>query len=107
MHLADTWKRMNKSPHIAADALVVFGVTGDLSYKKIFPSLYSMFLKGKLDMPVIGVASRELSNEQLVQRARSSIEDYGVTVDEDTFSKFAQLLQYVSGITARLIHSSG
>jgi glucose-6-phosphate 1-dehydrogenase len=80
-----------------ADALVVFGVTGDLSYKKIFPSLYSMFLAGKLTVPVIGVASRPLSDEQLVQRARNSIEDSGVTVDDGTFSKFAGLLQYVSG----------
>jgi len=85
------------SENISADALVVFGVTGDLSYKKIFPSLYSMFLKGKLSVPVIGVASRELSNEQLAQRARNSIEDSGVTVDDKAFSKFTSLLQYVSG----------
>ena len=83
--------------NISSDALVVFGVTGDLSYKKIFPSLYSMFLTGKLTIPVIGVASRPLSNEQLAQRARNSIEDSGASVDDEAFTKFAGLLQYVSG----------
>ena len=41
----------------ASDALVLFGVTGDLAYKKIFPALYAMVKQGSLDVPVIGVAS--------------------------------------------------
>ena len=82
---------------ITTDALVIFGVTGDLSYKKIFPSLYSMFLNGKLTMPVIGVAHREMTVQQLAQRAYDSITNSGMQIDDEVFATFASQLHYVSG----------
>ena len=60
-----------------ADALVLFGVTGDLTYKKIFPALYAMAKRGALGVPVIGVATSGLSVAQLRQRATDSIREAG------------------------------
>ena len=56
-----------------SDALVFFGITGDLAYKKIFPALHAMARRGKLDVPVVGVARSSLTLEQLIERARESI----------------------------------
>ncbi|MEF9674232.1 hypothetical protein QNM99_27475 [Pseudomonas sp. PCH446] len=80
-----------------ADALVVFGATGDLAHKKIFPALYAMCQRGALKIPVIGVASSMWSVEQLRTRARESVEQAGVTVDSPTLGKLMSALQYVSG----------
>ena len=80
-----------------SDVLVVFGATGDLAYKMIFPSLYAMVKRGVLDTPVIGVAFDGWTREQLVQRARDSIASHVDTVDEAAFAKLAGLLAYVSG----------
>ena len=52
-----------------SDALVLFGVTGDLARKKIFPALYAMARRGALNVPVIGVASSKLGIEELRRRA--------------------------------------
>src|SRR2546423_5308032 len=79
-----------------SDTLVFFGVTGDLAYKQIFPALQSMILHGQLDMPVIGVAGRPWSIEQLQAQVRASLEEHG-GVDEDAFAKLCSLLKYVSG----------
>jgi glucose-6-phosphate 1-dehydrogenase len=62
-------------PH--ADALVFFGATGDLAYKKIFPSLQAMARRGNLNVPVIGVAKAGWTLEQLTARARDSLEKHG------------------------------
>jgi glucose-6-phosphate 1-dehydrogenase len=59
-----------------SDALVIFGVTGDLAYKKIFPALHAMNRRGHLDVPVIGVARAEWSTEQLRARAKQSIREH-------------------------------
>ena len=80
----------------AADALVLFGITGDLAYKKIFPALQAMVRRGRLKVPVIGVAHSSITREQLIERARASVTEYG-GYDEDAFPKLASLLQYVSG----------
>lgn len=80
-----------------ADALVVFGATGDLAYKKIFPALYAMCLSGVLKVPVIGVASSPWSVEQLRARARASIEKEGVQIDGVVLDRFLSGLQYVCG----------
>ena len=56
-----------------ADALVCFGITGDLAHKKIFPALYAMVKQGVLNVPMIGVAFPHWSLEQLRQRARDSV----------------------------------
>ena len=82
---------------LPSDALVFFGATGDLAYKKIFPSLQAMVKRGNLNVPVIGVANADWNNEQLVARARESIETHGGGVDPDAFPKLSELLRYVAG----------
>jgi glucose-6-phosphate 1-dehydrogenase len=79
-----------------SDALVVFGVTGDLAYKKIFPALQSLVTRRQLRAPIVGVGRTPLSREQLLDRARRSIGERGVP-DETAFSALASLVRYVSG----------
>jgi glucose-6-phosphate 1-dehydrogenase len=79
-----------------SDALVVFGVTGDLAYKKIFPALHSLVKRGQLNVPIIGVGRNPVSHEQLVDRVRKSVAERGA-VDEAAFVKLISLLHYVSG----------
>jgi glucose-6-phosphate 1-dehydrogenase len=79
-----------------ADALVFFGATGDLAYKKIFPALQAMLKRGHLDVPVIGVAKAGWNLDQLRQRARESVEKHG-GVDPAAFDKLSALLHYVDG----------
>jgi glucose-6-phosphate 1-dehydrogenase len=81
---------------INSDALVFFGATGDLAYKKIFPALYAMVSHGNLNVPVIGVARTAWRIDQLRERARESIEKHGGGVDEGEFAKLADLLRFVS-----------
>src|ERR1700752_2903057 len=81
-------------PH--ADALVFFGATGDLAYKKIFPSLHTMLKRGHLNVPVIGVAKAGWKLEQLKARARDSVEKHG-GLDAAAFDKLSDLLRYVDG----------
>ena len=81
----------------ASDALVIFGFTGDLASKKIFPALYAMVKKGELTVPVIGVASTKWSSDQLHQRVRESIEREGGMDDKPAFDRMVALLRYVSG----------
>ena len=80
-----------------SDTFVFFGATGDLAYKKIFPALQSMIRRGHLDMPIIGVAKAGWTIEQLRERARASLVEYGGGVDEAAFAKLSQLLNYVDG----------
>jgi glucose-6-phosphate 1-dehydrogenase len=79
-----------------ADALVVFGVTGDLAYKKIFPALLGLVRRGRLEAPVVGVARSEWTREQVVERARASVAERG-PVDEEAFAKLARSIRYVAG----------
>jgi glucose-6-phosphate 1-dehydrogenase len=81
----------------SADALVFFGATGDLAYKKIFPALQRMVLRGHLDVPVIGVAKAGWNLEQLKGRARESLETHGGGVDPAAGEKLLGLLRYVDG----------
>ena len=80
-----------------SDALVFFGATGDLAYKKIFPALQAMARRGKLDFPVVGVAKSGWTREQLIERARSSVSENGGGEDPDAFSKLTAQLRYVDG----------
>ena len=80
-----------------SDALVFFGATGDLAYKKIFPALQHMIRRGTLDAPVIGVAKSGWTIEQLRERARDSLTQHGGGVDEAAFTKLVQWLRYVDG----------
>jgi glucose-6-phosphate 1-dehydrogenase len=79
-----------------SDALVFFGATGDLAYKKIFPALHAMVKRGHLNVPVIGVAKSGWSLDQLRDRARDSIEKHG-GVDPSAFNRLCGLLRYVDG----------
>ncbi len=79
-----------------SDALVFFGATGDLAYKKIFPSLHAMVKRGSLNIPVIGVARAGWSLDQFRTRAKDSIEQHG-GVDPLAWEKLRSLLQYVDG----------
>ncbi|MFY9549795.1 MAG: glucose-6-phosphate dehydrogenase [Thermoanaerobaculia bacterium] len=81
----------------ASDALVFFGATGDLAYKKIFPALQAMVRRGTLNVPVIGVAKSDWGIEQLRERARASLKEHGGGVDEASFGKLVSLLQYING----------
>jgi glucose-6-phosphate 1-dehydrogenase len=79
-----------------SDALIFFGATGDLAFKQIFPALQALTRRGNLDLPIIGVAGRNWSDDQLRARARESLEQNG-EVDESAFAKLAANLRYVSG----------
>ncbi|MFT0850104.1 glucose-6-phosphate dehydrogenase [Achromobacter sp. F4_2707] len=80
-----------------ADALVLFGMTGDLAYKKIFPALYGMAQRGALQARVVGVASSKLSEAQLRQRIRKSIKDAGKHEDATAMRTLIEHVTYVSG----------
>src|SRR4030095_11740895 len=104
MNLVDTWRRRPKRhrrrevlmSNLQSDALVFFGATGDLAYKKIFPSLQGMVKRGHLNVPVIGVAKAGWNLEQLKARAYDSLEKHG-GVDPAAFEKLCGLLRYVDG----------
>src|SRR5258706_15268130 len=87
-------RRAMSDPH--SDALVFFGATGDLAYKKIFPALQAMLKRGHLDVPVIGVAKAGWSLEQFRARAYDSLKNHG-GVDAAAFDKLSGLLRYVDG----------
>jgi glucose-6-phosphate 1-dehydrogenase len=79
-----------------SDALVFFGATGDLAYKKIFPALQAMIKRGHLEVPVIGVAKAGWNLDQFRARAHDSLEKHG-GVDSAAFGKLLSLLRYVDG----------
>ena len=81
---------------VRSDALVFFGATGDLAYKKIFPALQAMVKRGHLDVPVIGVARAGWNLDQFRDRARDSLEKHG-GLDPSALKKLAALLHYVDG----------
>jgi glucose-6-phosphate 1-dehydrogenase len=80
-----------------SDALVVFGVTGDLAHKQIFPALYAMVKRGVLKVPIIGVAFPNWSMDRLHRRVTDSIERAGGVDNKQALKKLLSLLQYVSG----------
>ena len=81
-------------PH--SDALVLFGATGDLAAKKIYPALYDMVARGNLSVPVVGVAREPLSLEDMIARIRKSVEARS-SFNEADFAKLVPLLRYVGG----------
>ncbi len=78
-----------------SDALVLFGATGDLAYKQIFPALQAMVKHGTLNVPVVGVARERRTTDSLRERVRDSLEHHG-GVDRAAFEKLAGLLRYVA-----------
>jgi len=87
---------VTKNGRPRSDALVFFGATGDLAYKKIFPALQSMAGRGRLDFPVVGVARSGWTREQFIEHARASVTEYGGLV-EASFAHLAANLRYVDG----------
>ena len=79
-----------------ADALVFFGATGDLAYKKIFPALQAMARRGRLTVPVVGVAKAGWNLEQFRARAKASVESHG-GLDPTAFEELCKRLRYVDG----------
>ena len=79
-----------------SDALVFFGATGDLAYKKIFPALQAMLKRGSLNVPVIGVARSGWNLDRLRKRAQDSLEKHG-GLYRPAFDKLCNLLRYVNG----------
>ncbi|MGA6826145.1 glucose-6-phosphate dehydrogenase [Nitrospira sp. NS4] len=80
-----------------SDALVLFGATGDLAFKKIFPALQAMLKRGHLTVPVIGVAKANRHVAELRDRVRESLKQFGGGVDEAAFARLVQLLRFVDG----------
>ena len=79
-----------------SDALVFFGATGDLAFKKIFPALQAMARRGRLQVPIIGVAKADWTLDQLRARAQASVETHG-GLDRGAFAHLLERLQYVDG----------
>lgn len=79
-----------------SDALVLFGATGDLSYKKIFPALQAMIRRGNFDMPVIGVGRSRWTVDRFAARVKDSLERHG-GLDPAAFAKLSPLLGYIAG----------
>ncbi len=77
-------------------ALVFFGATGDLAFKKIFPALLALVRRGRLTTPIVGVAKSGWNLEQFIERARASVAEAG-RFDPESFGKLAKLLRYVDG----------
>ena len=80
-----------------SDALVLYGITGDLAYKKLFPALYFLEKKGWLDVPVIGVASSKWDLAKLRERAVQSITEYGGIDSQEALESLLARLNYVGG----------
>ena len=80
-----------------ADVLVIFGITGDLAKVMTFRSLYRLEARGLLDCPIVGVAVDDWTEDQLVERARESIQGTGEVIDPAVFNRFAARLSYVHG----------
>ncbi|BBY05280.1 glucose-6-phosphate dehydrogenase [Mycobacterium noviomagense] len=80
-----------------ADLLVIFGITGDLARKMTFRALYRLERRKLLECPVLGVASDDITVDQLIDRARDAIKDSGESFDETVFKRLAKRLSYLSG----------
>jgi len=80
---------------VAADALVLFGVTGDLAYKKIFPALYAMAKRGQLNIPVVGVASTDCDQSQLHKKVSDSISEFVPPDSRQANSEHQKILNHL------------
>jgi glucose-6-phosphate 1-dehydrogenase len=96
-HTENPWEVKNDRRVDVSDALVFFGASGDLAYKKIFPALYSMVHHGTLKCPVIGVAKSGWTLSQLCDRARESVKVHGAGFDEKVFAQLVKQLRYIDG----------
>ena len=87
---------MTEPMDTAADALVVFGITGDLGHRMIMPALYRLELTGALPCDVIGVGTHERTSDELRGMARGSIERAEGAIDEEAFGRFSKRLSYIA-----------
>jgi glucose-6-phosphate 1-dehydrogenase len=100
---AATWKKRRNpetttmlTSDIRSDALVFFGATGDLAYKKVLPALQNLIQRGHLDAPIVGVAKAGWNLEQFRARVHESLAEHG-GIDEAAFNKLIDRLRYVDG----------
>jgi hypothetical protein len=82
---------------LRSDAIVLFGATGDLAKKMTFPSLYKLAARGLLDLPVLGVARADWTDDTMRTHAREAIEGAGVKIDPSVFERFARRMAFVAG----------
>jgi glucose-6-phosphate 1-dehydrogenase len=80
-----------------SDGIVLFGATGDLARKKLFPALHQLAVQDVLPEIVVGVGRSDWTREQLIEHARGGIEQFGAGIDEEAFDRLAKALRYVSG----------
>jgi glucose-6-phosphate 1-dehydrogenase len=88
---------MKPAPVPISDALVFFGATGDLAFKKIFPALQNMVRRGTLPCPVVGVAKSGFTLEQFIARAHDSVTQNGGGADKVAFPQLVRQLKYIDG----------
>ena len=82
---------------LRSDAIVLFGASGDLAKKMTFVSLYRLAVRGLLDMPIVGVAFSDWTNETFRQNARADIEATGQTVDDTVWAKMEAQMSFIQG----------
>ena len=82
---------------VKAGALILFGITGDLARRKLFPALYTMTAEGSLDIPVVGVGRTPGDDTDLRQRAAEALTEAGIEIEQKVFDRLASNLCYVSG----------
>jgi glucose-6-phosphate 1-dehydrogenase len=80
-----------------ADCVVLFGATGDLAYKKLYPALHALQERGKLDIPIIGIAREGWSLKKLQDRIRASLTEAGVPDDDEAATTLLKCVRYVHG----------
>jgi glucose-6-phosphate 1-dehydrogenase len=88
---------LTESGDRGSDTLVIFGITGDLARKMTFRALYRLERREMLPCPVLGVASDDISAEELINRARKAIADTGESIDDTVFGRLADRLSYLHG----------
>ena len=89
--------KIHRDEDALSDALVVFGITGDLARVMTYQALYRLERRGLLDCPVVGVAFDDWTHEQLMDRVRSSLEAKGEQIDEEVLTRFSDRLLYLHG----------
>ncbi|HVM13399.1 MAG TPA: glucose-6-phosphate dehydrogenase [Egibacteraceae bacterium] len=82
---------------VRSDALVLFGATGDLARKMLFPALHELARANELPATVVGVAASDWSTDALIDYARAAVTEHGGGIDPDAFSRLASALAYVAG----------
>lgn len=83
---------------LPADAFLLFGATGDLAKKKLWPALYELTTEGRMDMPIVGIARSDWDDEEMRERARESVRTkLGDAVDEAILESMCSRVRYIAG----------